>query len=513
MIKLILSLALCGVVVGQYETFPLGPRSAAKPTIAPELRHYFELDGHAAQLVDSLIGPRPGGFFPEKTYDVASRSGSGGQEGSLEKTLESFFSSPVGSNPGDLPPGFNQGFSLLNGNQPALTSFQDSAKPTEINAEEKAQGGSSISGIPNYFPKLPKYPVQAPPEIRRQKVTLDHAPEIPKIESRPAVPEGGFGPVENEIRRHPTSVSEVVASSDSESNSEYGNAPLADENPSGGGLIGTLFDMIGLNKDHKPAENVDITKTVGNLLGGPNSPIPGKDLLSSALYKALTAGSIQKNGTDPSNSTLTLTPGQQAAVDEGVSMLGGIITNPSSPFCNPKPVPVSQFSIDAFMGQWYQVLYSQIASKNPCSMLAYKKLSDVGNGGIGTIFEIFEYSTDGTPYTAPKITSGYGILKQVGELIYRTSSSKDDVDVHVLHTGPINANGEYEFVVLSTNCNFPIHVLARDPTVYKQRYEAAVKQILQQKGLMSGFSVLFNVVQDVDVSTCTFPPSLFKFRG
>ena len=131
MINLIFSLTLLGAVSGQYETFPLGQRLAAKPTIAPELRHYFELDGHAAQFVDSLIGPRPGGFFPEKTYDVASPShtGGSGQGQSLEKTLESFFSSPAGANPGDLPPGFNQGFALLNGNQPALTSFQDSAKP------------------------------------------------------------------------------------------------------------------------------------------------------------------------------------------------------------------------------------------------------------------------------------------------------------------------------------------------------------------------------------------------
>ena len=209
-------------------------------------------------------------------------------------------------------------------------------------------------------------------------MTLDHAPEIPKIESRPTVPEGGFGPVENEVRRHPSSVSEVVASSEPVSESEYGNTPLSDENPSGGGLIGTLFDMIGLNKDHKPSENTDITKTVGNLLGGPNSPIPGKDLLSNALYKALTAGAIQNNGTNGSNSTLSLTPGQQAAVDEGVSMLGGIITNPSSPFCNPKPVPVSQFSIDAFMGQWYQVELTLIQ--------IFLRYESIRNSFLGLVF-------------------------------------------------------------------------------------------------------------------------------
>lgn len=198
------------------------------------------------------------------------------------------------------------------------------------------------------------------PEVRRQQpVVLDRAPELPKIESRPQVPEGGFGPIENEVRRHPISVSEVVPSSDSAaavSNSEYGNTPLSDENPSGGGLIGTLFDMIGLNKEHKPAENIDITKTVGNLLGGSNSPIPGKDLFSNVLYKALTSGSVQNNDTDPESSTpLTLSPAQKAAIDENLSMLEGLITKPGGPLCNPKPVSVSQFNIDAFMGQWYQV--------------------------------------------------------------------------------------------------------------------------------------------------------------
>lgn len=377
---------------------------------------------------------------------------------------------------------------------------------------DEKTSGSSISGIPSYFPKLPKYPVPTAPEVRRQQsVVLDHAPKLPKIESRPPVPEGGFGPVENEVRRHPTSVSGVASTELNNDNSEYGNTPLSDENPSGGGLIGTLFDMIGLNKDHKPAENVDITKTVGNLLGGANSPIPGKDLFSNVLYKALTSGSIQSNGTDPKN--ITLNEAQKAALDEQLSIIEGMITKPGGPLCNPKPVPVADFHINAFMGQWYQVLYSQIASKNPCSMLSYKKLSEVNNDGVGTIFEIFEYSTDGTPYSEPKITSGYGIVKEKGELIYRTSNSKDDVNVHVLHTGPVNSNGEYEFVILSTNCNFPVYVLARDPAVYKQRYETAVKQIMEQKGLMGGLSMLFNAVQDVDVSTCTFPPTLFKFRG
>lgn len=61
-------------------------------------------------------------------------------------------------------------------------------------------------------------------------------------------------------------------------------------------------------------------------------------------------------------------------------------------------------------------------------MVAYKKLADVNDGGVGTIFEVFEYTTDGTPYVKPRISSGYAIVKQAGELIYRTTSYQDDVN-------------------------------------------------------------------------------------
>lgn len=116
---------------------PQAPRYAPKPTVPPELRSYFELDGHARELIDTLIGPRPGGFFPEKTFEIAQPSrGAGGPAappgiGAIERTLESFFSAPAPSG-GDanskLPPGFNQGFSLFNGEKP-LTSFQHDKTP------------------------------------------------------------------------------------------------------------------------------------------------------------------------------------------------------------------------------------------------------------------------------------------------------------------------------------------------------------------------------------------------
>ncbi|KAI1731920.1 hypothetical protein Ddc_00765 [Ditylenchus destructor] len=477
------------------------PNGYAKPTVTPDLAKYFELDGHARQLVDTLIGPRPGGFFPEKTYEIATppRTYTSGKEGEQS---------------GPQPPD-------------GLASIGRAVEQS-VNAEEKSKGDgprlspkSSISGIPNDYPKLPKFPMAALGEqMRRQEqqppVVMKNAPEVPKFASKPEVPEGGLGPAA-EVRRHPASVSEAVLSSSAADASEYGT--LTDESHVPGGLIGTVLDLFGFNKEGKPSDANGIGKAVTNLLGGSNSPLPGKSMISNVLYKALTSGSIQDNATDTSGSSLntstpiTLTAAQQAAIGENLEMIQGLISQPSSPFCNPKPVPVSEFNLDAFMGQWYQVVYSPPLTQSACSVVSYKKLADVNNGGIGSIFEIFEYTTDGTPYSKPKITSGYAILKQAGELILRTTAHQEDVNVHVIFTGPINTNGEYDFTIMTTNCNYPLYVFARDPIVYKQRYETAVNQILEQKGIVNGFSKLLNIIAPVDASTCTFPPTLFNFKG
>ena len=64
----------------------------------------------------------------------------------------------------------------------------------------------------------------------------------------------------------------------------------------------------------------ELGKAVTNLLGGENSPLPGKNMLSNVLYKALTQGSVQGNDTSGEldllnpNGTLKLTQAQSAAI-------------------------------------------------------------------------------------------------------------------------------------------------------------------------------------------------------
>ncbi|CAI5456093.1 unnamed protein product [Caenorhabditis angaria] len=556
MLSIVLPLLVAvSTVTAQLDAFalPSAQRYAPKPTVPPEFSKYFELDGHARELVDSLLGPRPGGLFPEKTFEIGEPVSTGGNNqpthvvSKLERTLESFFTAPEQPAGQALPPGFGSGFSLLNNNK-ALTQFGDirrspEAKPETKEAEDEVEGSgeakSSIGGIPKIFPKLPKAPVNEPdPNIYKKptiSVSNQEAAAIPSILTAPSVPEGGFLP-QSDIRRSPESVSEVSHSIDDKSDvlntEEYGG--LSDDSNSGsGGLIGTIFNLIKLGSkksnektsDGKPAppslpaldDKNAIGKAVSGLLGGENSPLPGKNILSSMLYKTLTSGSIDSNDTMPlterkGNESIVLTPAQSAAISENLEMIQNLIIQPSSPLCTSKPEPV-EFDLDSFMGQWYQVVYSPPLSTGPCSMVAYKKLNDVGNGGVGSIFEVFEYTTDGTPYGKPTISSGYSIIKSPGELIFRTTANQDDVTVHVLHVGPKNADGQYEYAVMSTNCNFPLYVFARDATLYKQKYESSVNEYLEKKGLVNGFSRLLNIVAPVDNSMCVFPPSLFNIQG
>lgn len=519
---LILTIHVMSVTPAQLDVFtlPQAPRYAAKPTVPPEYKKYFELEDHARGLMESVIGPRPGGFFPPKSYEIGRSvrvtETSNTALNEVERSLEQFLSAPSRF-PQQLPPGFNQGFSVASGGNPVASISNIRKHPgsqsKELDEEIEGSGDgahSSIRGIPNVYPDLAKPPVELiRPHLR--PITAEQVPVMSKFESRPEVPDGGFAPEHNEIRR-----ASIIKESVDE-NDEYG--AITDDSPLSGGLIGTIINLIGLNNKRSRSEITTggLTKAVANLIGSENSPILAKNMISDVLYKALTSGSIQTNGSDdnPANKSisLTLTPAQQAAIGENLEIIQNLITQPSSPLCNPKPVPVADFDVDAFMGQWYQVMYSPPLATGPCSMLAYKKLSDVNDGGVGTIFEVFEYTTDGTPYVKPHISSGYAIVKQAGELIYRTTSYQDDVNVHVIHTGPLNEAKQYSFTILSTNCNYPLYVFARDPIIYKQRYEAKVNQFLEEKGLINGFSRLLNIVAPVDNAVCTFPPSLFDIHG
>ncbi len=94
--------------IDQLFSLPNAQRNSNRPTVPPDLEGYFDLGGHARQFVDSLIGPRPGGLFPPKNFEIGTsshRQGAGTDKGFFDNSGQPNFK---------LPPGFHQGFSLIN---------------------------------------------------------------------------------------------------------------------------------------------------------------------------------------------------------------------------------------------------------------------------------------------------------------------------------------------------------------------------------------------------------------
>lgn len=91
------------------------------------------------------------------------------------------------------------------------------------------------------------------------------------------------------------------------------------------------------------------------------------------------------------------------------------------------------FNISKFMGQWYQVMYSDnTAYLNHCRMMSYRLLNliDFDRTYIGSTFEALEYSTDGTPFSPPQMHSGFGMINQPGEIYFRSSRGNFNGELH-----------------------------------------------------------------------------------
>ncbi|KFD52998.1 hypothetical protein M514_06114 [Trichuris suis] len=502
---------------GQY-ILPQQAMTAPKPVVPADLAHYFQLsDPKTRRIVDSYLP----GVVPPANFDVVDVGGS-----------------PAGAVTVKVPTALVQGVQLAEriadgkvGNP--LSGFF--SKSTNNSSEEHGSSGkqgsssSSISGIPNIFPKLPKAPVVQPAPVGLYDSMMPTRPEVPESGMGPISSAGEakavegstggigeiFQPLIREAQeklqlgpgRHYSESSLLTSSGltraplpDNEFSSVDFPFPIPDPPQKRGGLVTQILHSIGLNK---LADQISLDEV--KAVSGIRPPgTPGSSVISGALYNIL-------SNADPKEKAKILQKDvENMAVGSNLAILENFLLQPNSPLCLPKPATVSDFDVDSFTGRWYQVVYSPPLSSGPCSMITYKKIADVGKGNPGTIFDTFEYTTGTNPSSKPRIASGYGIVKGQGQLIYRTSNSPNDIRVHIIKTGPVNKRGQYDYVVMTVTCNYPLHVLARDPVQYKFKYEKEVNEFLEAKKLIAGWSKALNLVAPVDYNLCVFPPTLFN---
>lgn len=430
-------------VNGQNKGFQLPnlSRDPPKPTIPSDLAQYFQLpDAGARKFVGSYLP----GFIPPASFDIADPAGQqqgllqngGGQSPFGVLTASNGFGSDLNKlltpqssglaqspfNPSSsfgqaqsssnalpflpqFPAGFNSGFSL-----------RQASNRADSNETESKNGSSSIAGIPNVFPSLPKAPV---PQASSSNV-------LPSLPIRPEVPQGGLGPLTGNVaallgnnnlpvisqgssQQQPnlaslfgqgvngqqtglgTAAANILQRLAGQSGVGSQVAPGSPFLPNSGvqGLqgavaqsslggsfpnAGALYPQQAQGNENLLAQllrsvglsgignNLDLT-AVNQLLGfTPQQNTQGNGLLSNVIYNALTDNNVQTQDAS-GNATSILDSKANAA------LIQNLLTQPSSPLCNPKPLPVDKFDVDAFTGKWYQVLYSPPLSAGPCSMI------------------------------------------------------------------------------------------------------------------------------------------------
>lgn len=528
-------------VAGRYVLPSVEDRLASqrRPVVEKDLAHYFQPSSTGGQLMSDIFT----GLLPQPAFEVQQA-----QAALPTDPTQAFLNSLV-----------SQG--ILQPSRPGVgVPPQARSNPFDITVPRKP-GEKSTSGIPDIDPSelnLPSYPGpvsgfssfprggRPPPAAKPVLGPQGSLSNLPSIPDGPPPPPSGGSPFGS---GPPGS----FGSGGFGSGGSFGSAPFPGDSDSAAGipietgpppdvpgpqrLMTDLANLIGIGDLVKPGgiggiggaqatpqvpaplpnlaapfQDIAAFGPINTLLdslsgAGPASALTG--IIPSAIYEGFAARS-RANGTDGNGTSDAVPALSEKSLKKNLGLIQELIMQPNSPFCNPKPQPLATFNIDAFMGTWFQVLYSPPMSSGPCSMITYRKMDEKGSGGAGTLISTFEYTTEGGGGRGkPEISSGFALLRGPGQLIYKTRNSRSDVNVQVVEAGPVNGEGLYEWVVLSVNCNYPIHVFARDPVVYNQKYAAGVNAMLQQRGLVDGFKRLLNIVAPVDHSLCRFPKALF----
>jgi lipocalin len=183
----------------------------------------------------------------------------------------------------------------------------------------------------------------------------------------------------------------------------------------------------------------------------------------------------------PISPTATLSAEKKAGCKHSIS-LGGLW---SGLFSSSKTV--SALDIPAYMGLWYQMygnkfVFSTTSDKNPTC--ATQTLTLKSDGKIAA--HNFELNDKGEVSQI----DGYAYQPDAtkpGELKLHIDSVPVDGPYYIYSLGPI-VNGLYEYAVVSDPFLVSLFILARDPVVFKEKYEADVLALVTSMGFTSSLS-------------------------
>ena len=158
-----------------------------------------------------------------------------------------------------------------------------------------------------------------------------------------------------------------------------------------------------------------------------------------------------------------------------------------------KTVTVDELDIQSYEGYWYQMyadkfVYQTFEKDSYCGTATYK---DQGGGNL----TVHNYQTLGSPTGAADTIDGYAYQEDPNEpgklkVFFPNPDQRArprPAPYYILQLGPKNADGKYEWSIVSDNISFTLFVLARDVDTFVDKYDAEVQGILKDLGF-SGYT-------------------------
>lgn len=156
------------------------------------------------------------------------------------------------------------------------------------------------------------------------------------------------------------------------------------------------------------------------------------------------------------------------------------------------PDTVKTLDVPKYLGLWYQmaadkIVYSTFEKDAFCATARY------GDNGDGTI-SVHNYATIGAPNGNTYIIDGYAYQTDLPDSPGKLKVKFDSSDAApfpapywVLQLGPVNANNQYDWAIVSDNLSSFLFVLARDVNTFNSQYKTEVYKTLTDLGF-TGFT-------------------------
>jgi lipocalin len=160
---------------------------------------------------------------------------------------------------------------------------------------------------------------------------------------------------------------------------------------------------------------------------------------------------------------------------------------------------VATLDIESYIGLWYQVyadslVYSTIEPDAQCVTALYG-LRDDGK------ISVHNYQTTGSPDSGMDTIDGYAYVvdpAEPGQLKVHFDVNSADAPYWVLSLGPKNADGLYDYSIVSDPFKAYLFVLTRNVETFKSKYEDAVLKELEDLGFNKKYNSPIATYQESD---------------